>query len=155
MSTITVYLALSLIYSCRFYCTILVDTAAYGGCCGSNAPDVVVIFNHQFFVMGILPTENFLIYHLRMGTRLKVTHLHPNMQFPTPKPSTTCLASVGRILVLGPVCRSSSCVLHLFSVYVCPLLSDRSGCWMVAAENSIVENRIMTARPALPPSDIP
>jgi len=44
-----------------------------GGFYSSNAPDVVVIFNHQFFVMGILPTGNFLIYHLRMGTRLART----------------------------------------------------------------------------------
>jgi len=53
-----------------------------GGLCGSNAPesDVVVIFNHQFFVMGILPTGNFLIYHLRMGTRLLV---HQKSEIPS------------------------------------------------------------------------
>jgi hypothetical protein len=28
----------------------------YGGLRGSNAPDIEVICNHQFFVMGILPT---------------------------------------------------------------------------------------------------
>jgi hypothetical protein len=54
----------------------------YGGLRGSNAPDVEVIFNHQFFVMGILPTGNFLIYHLRMGTRLGETGSGMTTQIP-------------------------------------------------------------------------